>query len=134
MLKNIDSTNKTHTEYDTAYMLCSDVFVKKTKDYGCAWRVLRLESLTDQILIKVMRIRSLQETGVNKVGDSIVDELIGIANYSIMAIIQCNSGHINHITEINEDCNDMLVQYAKTFNNVYELMLKKNHDYGEAWR
>ena len=123
---------QTTIEYDTAYGLCSNVFLKKLEDYGCSWRVLRLPSLTDQILIKTMRIRSIQKTGVNKVGDEIIDELIGIANYGVMAIIQHRLGYVDSVDSIN---NDTIVQeYSKTFNEVFQLMLMKNHDYGEAWR
>jgi hypothetical protein len=122
----------TTTQYNTAYGLCSNVFLNKLKDYGCSWRVLRLPSLTDQILIKVLRIRSIQEKGVSRIEDGIVDELIGIANYSVMALIQYKLGYVNEIKSINSS--DIILEYAKTFNETYELMLKKNHDYGEAWR
>ncbi|MFW6247335.1 MAG: DUF1599 domain-containing protein [bacterium] len=124
--------DKTTIEYNTAYGLCSEVFLNKLKDYGCSWRILRLPSLTDQILIKTMRIRSIQEKGVNKIGDSVIDELIGIANYSVMALIQNKLGYVNEVKSINSS--DIIYQYSNTFHDVFDLMLKKNHDYGEAWR
>lgn len=123
---------QTTIEYDTAYGLCSNIFLKKLKDYGCSWRVLRLPSLTDQILIKTMRIRSIQKTGINKVGDNIIDELIGIANYGVMAMIQYKFGYVNNIDSISNE--EIITLYNETFNDVFELMLLKNHDYGEAWR
>ena len=127
-------TNQSQTtiEYDTAYGLCSSIFLKKLKDYGCSWRVLRLSSLTDQIYIKTMRIRSIQKTGVNKVGDEIIDELFAIANYSVMAIIQYKLGYVDSVDSIKDEA--IIQEYHKTFNEVYQLMLMKNHDYGEAWR
>lgn len=125
----VDTTTK---QYNIAYGLCSNVFLNKLKDYGCSWRALRLPSLTDQILIKVLRIRSIQEKNVSKIEDGIVDELIGIANYSVMALIQYKLGFVNEIKSINND--DVIHEYSKTFNEVFELMLKKNHDYDEAWR
>ena len=78
----------TSQQYDTIISKCEDIFTKKTKDYGTAWRILRTSSLTDQIFIKAQRIRTLEDKGVNKVGESIEDEFIGIINYCIMAIIQ----------------------------------------------
>jgi len=126
------STDKTTIEYQKAYELCSKIFKDKFNDYGCSWRVLRLPSLTDQILIKVLRIRSIQEKGVSKIEDGIVDELIGIANYSVMALIQYRLGYVNTVN--SKDNADIIDEYDETFNDVFELMLKKNHDYGEAWR
>ena len=131
-LKKTSSSDRTTVEYQKAYFLCSQIFTKKLKDYGCSWRVLRLPSLTDQILIKTMRIRSIQKTGVNKVGDEIIDELIGIANYGVMAIIQHRLGYVDSVDSIGDE--EIIDEYNETFNDVFELMLMKNHDYGEAWR
>lgn len=122
---------KTLKQYNTQFDKCKALFEKKTKDYGTAWRILRPSSLTDQIFIKGNRIRTVQETGVNKVGESIESEFIGIVNYCIMALIQL---------EIDKNC-DLELSYNKTIelynlyaNRVEKLMISKNHDYGEAWR
>ena len=80
--------SKTNTEYANVINVCRDIFAKKTKDYGTAWRILRPSSLTDQLFIKAQRIRTIQETGENKVGENIEDEFVAIVNYCIMAIIQ----------------------------------------------
>ena len=111
--------------------VCRDIFVKKSKDYGTSWRILRPSSLTDQIFIKAQRIRTVQETGENKVGESFEDAFTAIVNYCIMAIIQVRNG-----ADTKED---LSVQEASEFYSLiskeaFELMEKKNHDYGEAWR
>ena len=80
--------SNTSKQYSAIISKCQDIFTKKTKDYGTAWRILRTSSLTDQIFIKAQRIRTLEEKGVSKVGEGIEDEFIGIINYCIMAIIQ----------------------------------------------
>ena len=121
----------TNNQYDAVIHRCEDIFQKKTQDYGTAWRILRTSSLTDQIFIKANRIRTLQETGVSKVGEGIEDEFIGIINYCVMAMIQL---------ELNEDAplelpvNEGMELYHKHVNLTKSLMQKKNHDYGEAWR
>lgn len=123
--------SKTEQEYDKIINNCASIFTKKTKDYGTAWRILRTSSLTDQVFIKAQRIRTIQETGENKVGESIEDEFIAIVNYCIMAIIQIRENK-NLSIELNADEAEELYQkYALEAKN---LMLKKNHDYGEAWR
>lgn len=106
---------------------CKDIFLKKNHDYGASWTIFRLPSLTDQIYIKAKRIRSLEETQVNLVGENIENEYIGIVNYSLMALIlsRCNESQIQ---------NDLLECYNEQVKLCYETMLKKNHDYGEAWR
>ena len=81
---------KTITQYENAFSKCKDVFLKKTKDYGTSWRILRARSITDQIYIKAKRIRTIDETGENKVGDSVESEFIGCVNYGIIANIQLN--------------------------------------------
>lgn len=108
-----------------------ELFGKKAKDYGTAWRILRLPSLTDQIFIKAQRIRTLQQTKENKVGDDIKGELIGIANYSAMALVQMNLG-IADTPDIAAEKASELVR--EQFNKAKNLMFNKNHDYGEAWR
>ncbi len=121
----------TSKEYDTVIATCRTLFINKMKDYGCAWRILRLPSLTDQIYIKAQRIRSLQENEVRKIDEDETGEFIGIINYSIMALIQLELGvadqpdlEVAKATELY----DAKVKLTK------DLMEDKNHDYGEAWR
>ncbi len=121
----------TSTQYDTVINTCRDLFVKKMKDYGSAWRILRLPSLTDQIFIKAQRIRSLQENEVRKVDEGEVSEFIGIINYSIMALIQIEKGIAEQPDLSTEEATE---QYDKHINITKTLMMNKNHDYGEAWR
>ena len=123
--------SQTNKEYANVINVCRDIFSKKTKDYGTAWRVLRPSSLTDQIFIKAQRIRTLQETGENKVGESAEDEFKAIINYCIMAIIQLRE---TSLTELEVDPSIADALYEKYATEAYELMAKKNHDYGEAWR
>lgn len=122
---------KTSEQYDKVIGKCIDVFSKKTKDYGTAWRILRTSSLTDQIFIKAQRIRTLEEKGVSKVGEGIEPEFIGIINYSLMAIIQMN---LKDSTEMELDPNKAIDFFRKEASQAKSLMEKKNHDYGEAWR
>ncbi|MBO6118349.1 MAG: DUF1599 domain-containing protein [Bacteroidales bacterium] len=121
----------TSVQYDNIIKKSRDLFVKKMKDYGTSWRILRLSSLTDQIFIKAKRIRSIQQSGVNLVGDNTEGEFIAIVNYGIMALIQCELGTENY-DEIPFDRAEEL--YDKYAMQTKDLMLKKNHDYGEAWR
>lgn len=121
----------TQEEFEQVMHDCRALFIKKLHDYGTAWRVMRPETMTDQLLIKAARIRSLQMKGVSKVGEGIVPEFIGIVNYSIIALIQLERGAANE--------EDMTVEEATTLYDAQaraalELMLKKNHDYDEAWR
>ena len=124
----------TNEEYDTIVQQCGDIFLKKTKDYGTAWRVLRNISIIDQIYIKAQRIRNIQETGqqkVGKVGDDIRSEFIGIINYSIIGLMQMQlSDSDPEELEVNEAAD----LYHKNFLVAKTLMESKNHDYGEAWR
>ncbi len=121
----------TSTQYDAVITVCRDLFVKKMKDYGSAWRILRLPSLTDQIFIKAQRIRSLQENEVRKVDEGEVSEFIGIINYSIMALIQLEKGVAEQPDLSSEEVS---VLYDKHIDITKTLMMNKNHDYGEAWR
>ena len=118
-------------QYDYAIHQCRELFTKKMKDYGSAWRILRLSSLTDQIFIKAQRIRGLQQNNIRKVDEGQYSEFIGIINYSIMALIQLEKG-IAEQPDIN------LEESLNLFNTHSEqtksLMIDKNHDYGEAWR
>ena len=118
-------------QYDTVIKACRELFHKKMKDYGSAWRILRLSSLTDQIFIKAQRIRGLQKNNVRKIDEGQSDEFIGIVNYSIMALIQLDKG-VSEEPDI--DLAESLVLYDEISENTKNLMLDKNHDYGEAWR
>jgi len=121
----------TAEQYDKIISICRNLYVNKLHDYGCAWRILRLPSLTDQIYIKAQRIRSLQENSVRKVDEDESSEFIGIINYSIMALIQLEKGVANQPDLSNEEAIEL---YDKHLAITKELMLNKNHDYGEAWR
>ena len=121
----------TSTQYDAIIEKCRDLFLKKMKDYGCAWRILRLPSLTDQIFIKAQRIRGLQENAERKVDEGEVPEFIGIINYSIMALIQLEKGVVEQPDLGDEEATQL---YDKMVAETKQLMENKNHDYGEAWR
>jgi hypothetical protein len=123
--------SQTSSQFDQAIASCSDIFIKKTKDYGTAWRVLRIISVVDQIFIKALRIRTIQDLGTQKVGDDIKDEFKGIINYSVIGLIQL---------KLNDPkVEDLPVDQVQTLYHQYvdfakSTMLDKNHDYGEAWR
>ena len=121
----------TNEQYEAVITECRDVFMKKMKDYGSAWRILRTPSLTDQIYIKANRIRSIEEKGIQKVNEGIKPEFIGIVNYSIMALIQLDLGSDE---ELEMDHKKAIKLYDKYFYIAKSLMEDKNHDYGEAWR
>jgi len=122
---------KTSLEYTNVINLCREIFEKKTRDYGTSWRILRPSSLTDQIFIKAQRIRTVQETGENKVGETFEDAFMGIVNYCIMAIFQLrNESGFNEQLTLDE----AMKVYDEISTEAFELMKKKNHDYGEAWR
>ena len=121
----------TSKEYYEIVSRCRDLFEKKMKDYGAAWRILRLPSLTDQIFIKAQRTRTLQTNSEQKIEEGQESELIGIVNYSLMALIQIELG-ISEQPDLNVI--DALELYDKHQKIIFELMLNKNHDYGEAWR
>ena len=121
----------TSMEYDTVIATCRALFINKMQDYGCAWRILRLPSLTDQIYIKAQRIRSLQENEVRKIDEDETGEFIGIINYSIMALIQLELGVADQPDLSVEKATEL---YDTKIKQTKELMEDKNHDYGEAWR
>ena len=123
--------SKTEEQYIKVTDRCRLLFKNKMKDYGCAWRILRLESLTDQIFIKAQRIRGLQLNEDQKVSDSEIEEFMGIINYSIMALIQIDLG-VSEQPDLSSK--EALIAYNKHLEITYNLMLNKNHDYGEAWR
>jgi hypothetical protein len=121
----------TSQQYDSIIDTCRTLFINKTKDYGSAWRILRLPSLTDQIFIKAQRIRGLQENKERKVDEGETSEFIGIINYSIMALIQLDRGVVEK-PDLNAD--QSLKLYDEKISLTKQLMQDKNHDYGEAWR
>ncbi|AWG26713.1 DUF1599 domain-containing protein [Flavobacterium kingsejongi] len=123
--------NTTSQEYDAVIAICRQLFSNKMKDYGSAWRILRLPSLTDQIFIKAQRIRSLQENEIRKVDEDETGEFIGIINYSIMALIQLDKGVA---TQPDLDAATAIALYDEKIQLTKTLMEAKNHDYGEAWR
>lgn len=123
--------NQTNAQYTNVINVCRDIFSKKTKDYGTAWRILRPSSLTDQLFIKAQRIRTLQETGENKVGENVEEEFVAIVNYCIMALIQLQE---KELKELELPAEVAVRLYDKYAGEAFELMSKKNHDYGEAWR
>ncbi len=125
------SMKNTSEEFDQIIAVCRQLFINKTKDYGTAWRILRLPSLTDQIFIKAQRIRTLQENTERKVDEDEASEFIGIINYSVMALIQLDKG-IG--TEPDLSLEEATALYDQKVALTKALMENKNHDYGEAWR
>ncbi len=121
----------TSKQYDSVIEVCRSLFSNKMQDYGCAWRILRLPSLTDQIFIKAQRIRRLQENAVRKVDEDEKSEFIGIINYSIMALIQLEKGIADQPDLSAEEATRL---YDEKIAETKQLMMDKNHDYGEAWR
>lgn len=123
--------SNTNIQYDEAIKSCKDIFIKKTIDYGTAWRVLRTISVVDQIFIKALRIRTIQDKKTQLVGDDIASEFKGIVNYAVIGLIQLekSSSQMEEIPveQVNE-AYDKQVKFCK------DTMLNKNHDYGEAWR
>lgn len=122
---------KTNEEFDEVITRCRRIYTLKMKDYGPSWRIMRVQTVNDQLFIKAKRIRELEMTGVNMVGDSIEGELMAIVNYAVIGLIQLRQGYA--------DDTDMTAERATELYDLYiaeakELMLKKNHDYGEAWR
>lgn len=130
-IANLIEMEATQKEYQEIVSQCRSLFEKKMKDYGAAWRILRLPSLTDQIFIKAQRIRSLQTQTTRKVDEGEVSEFIGIVNYSVMALIQIKLGVSE---QVNMNLEEALEEYDAQIQIIFELMLNKNHDYGEAWR
>ncbi len=124
----------TSEQFDEIIAKCLDIFSKKAVDYGTAWRILRMSSLTDQIYIKANRIRGIQEKGVAKVAEGIVPEFYGIVNYSVMALIQLEVGVANDAAQIEMPAERAVELYTKYIYAAKALMMNKNHDYDEAWR
>jgi len=122
---------QTAIAFDSIMAQCRELFEKKTKDYGTAWRILRTPSLTDQIYIKAARIRSIEDKGVQKVADDIRGEYVGMINYCIMALVQ-QELPTDAPTELT--LKEALAAYDKQRDITRSLLLDKNHDYGEAWQ
>jgi len=123
--------DKTAHEYKEVIASCKGLFARKTHDYGTAWRVLRIPSITDQIYIKAQRIRSIQEKGVQKVDDPIKDEFVGIINYCIIALIQLK---LEGSAKMEMNFAELEPLYDQAANETFDLLQNKNHDYAEAWR
>ena len=121
----------TSKQYDAVIKTCRDLFTKKMSDYGSAWRILRLPSLTDQIFIKAQRIRGLQQNDVQKVNEGQESEFIGIINYCVMALVQLEKGVVE---QPDLSVEEAIKLYDEKVSITKQLMMDKNHDYGEAWR
>ncbi|WP_289048454.1 DUF1599 domain-containing protein [Carboxylicivirga marina] len=122
---------KTDSQFDHVIKICKDIFEKKMKDYGTAWRILRPSSMTDQIFIKAQRIRSIETKGTSKVDEGVRDEFIGIVNYCSMALVQLDLKPAEQ-PEMNQE--EALKMYMDNIYSSKALMENKNHDYDEAWR
>ena len=120
----------TRSEMEHEVAECRALFEKKTRDYGTSWRIMRLPSLTDQIFIKANRVRSLQESDENRVGDDIRGEFVAMVNYAVMALIQLTL----ESDDLDLELDDAMALYDHETKRILDLMMDKNHDYGEAWR
>lgn len=123
--------SRTEQEFKATMTECRKLFAKKLHDYGASWRIMRPSSLTDQLFIKAKRIRSIEITGENLVGEDIRPEFIALINYGIIGLIQLDHSFVDKVDILPDEA---LALYDKYSKSSYELMLKKNHDYGEAWR
>jgi hypothetical protein len=123
--------NQTTIEYKQVISECKEIFINKTLDYGTAWRILRLPSITDQIFIKAQRIRSIQDKGTQQVDESISSEFVGIINYCVIALMQME---LKDSEELELSAEKVSTLYDKHISETLSLLMKKNHDYGEAWR
>lgn len=130
-VNSILAMKSTPENYNKTILICRSLFEKKMYDYGAAWRILRLPSLTDQIYIKAKRIRTLQETETSKIQENENSEFIGIINYCIMSLIQIKLG-VSQTPDLS--LKEALTNYDLHVKETFELMLQKNHDYNEAWR
>lgn len=126
-------TRNTNEQFKGVLADCRALFAKKLHDYGAAWRLMRPSSVTDQIFIKAMRIQTLESCGTSLVGEGIEPEFIAIVNYAIIALIQCKMG-VSFDQAKNWEPDKALKAYDECASESLELMIKKNHDYGEAWR
>ena len=122
---------KTKKQFAEIIKICQDIYIKKLKDYGTAWRILRPSSLTDQILIKAQRIRSFEIKQIRKINENSNSEFIGIVNYAIISLIQLELGYSD---KIDLDIEKAIILYDNYIEKAKKLMFQKNHDYDEAWR
>jgi hypothetical protein len=127
----LNSMSHTDQQFDQIAAICTEIFTKKMKDYGASWRILRPQSVTDQIFIKANRIRSIETKGVSKVDEGIRSELIAIVNYGIIGLIQLELG-FSEVDDLTFEKGIAL--YSKYLQEAKKLMMDKNHDYDEAWR
>ncbi|MFN5642020.1 MAG: DUF1599 domain-containing protein [Sphingobacteriales bacterium] len=127
----MQNTTNTDWQYDQAIQSCRDIFIKKTRDYGTSWRVLRTISIIDQIFIKAQRIRTIQEKKHQKIGDDITSEFKGIINYSIIGLIQLD---MQDLSTEDMPVEEVENRYSEKLSLAKHTMMDKNHDYGEAWR
>ncbi len=118
-------------QYENAIASCKQIFINKTQDYGTSWRVLRTISIADQIFIKAQRIRTIQQIGIQKIGDDVTSEFKGIVNYGVIGLIQLELKEIAIEDLPAQEVSDL---YDDKIGGVKSVMLDKNHDYGEAWR
>ena len=123
--------HKTLSQYDSIISICKDIFIKKAKDYGTAWRVLRTSSITDQIFIKAQRIRTIEEKREQKISEDIRNEYVGIINYSVIGLMQLDLSKDSRMELPLDEVEKLFEKYSSQARN---LMSNKNHDYGEAWR
>lgn len=123
--------SETNVQFENVISQCRDLFAKKLKDYGPSWRIMRPQSITDQIFIKANRIRSLETKGTSKVDEGIRPEFIAIVNYGVIGLIQLSLGYAETTDISNEEA---LSLYDRYITESKELMYAKNHDYDEAWR
>ena len=123
--------NETNKQFEKVLAVCRELFSKKLYDYGASWRIMRPESLTDQIFIKAKRIRTLETGAENLVGEDINSELIGIVNYGLISLVQLDLGYADNCDITPDKAMELYDNKAQV---TLELMKKKNHDYNEAWR
>ena len=121
----------TAEQYDEVIARCRRIYMLKMKDYGPSWRIMRPQTVNDQLFIKAKRVREIETTGVNLVGESIEGEMMAIVNYSVMGLIQLREGYADSVDMTAERATELYDRYTR---EAKELMLRKNHDYGEAWR
>ena len=127
----MDKFEKTNAQFEAAVKECRQLFEQKLHDYRASWRLLRPQSLTDQLLIKARRIRQLEVTGLSLVGEGIRPEFIGLVNYGIVGLIQLERGFSDTVDVTNDEALSLYDHYAQ---EALSLMKRKNHDYDEAWR
>lgn len=123
--------NQTSNQFDTVIHSCREIFIKKNKDYGQSWRIMRISSIADQIYIKAARIRNIEEKGLSMVDEGIESEFRGIINYCIMALIQIEN---NEDAQKEISFESLITMFDEIVADTKKLMLEKNHDYGEIWR